>query len=248
MFDGSLDDARAILRPFKEAAAAHGVGFYQAHAPFPTEAENPRMLKIIQRSLEACEYLNCPRLVVHPAFKGYAERKKLSAYDEWTTNIGFFSALIPAAKAAGVRVCLENMFSGYNDRKMQAVCADIGEAVRYIDALNDIAGYDCFGFCLDTGHAMLFAQDQKRAIETLGHRLIALHLNDNDGRDDQHLAPYMGAVDWDAVTSGLRSIGYNGALCFEIGGSYGRVDPELLPAVLRYTASAGELFLKRVRG
>ncbi|MDR1600172.1 MAG: sugar phosphate isomerase/epimerase [Oscillospiraceae bacterium] len=248
LYDGSLDEARAILRPYKDAAAKHGVGFYQTHAPFPTIAENPRMLQVIRRCLEACAYLECPYLVVHPSFPGYRERKNMENYDEWASNIDFFSELIPTIKETGVRVCLENMFTGYNGRKMEAICSDMGEAVRYIDALNGAAGFDAFGFCLDTGHAMLFAKDQRKAINELGPRLFALHLNDNDGYEDQHYAPYMGAVDWDAVTAGLRDVGYGGALCFEIGGSYKRVDPAMLPALLRFTAAAGNLFWEKVHG
>ncbi|MDR1261887.1 MAG: sugar phosphate isomerase/epimerase [Oscillospiraceae bacterium] len=244
--DGTWEETRAALEPFKTAAVNSAVGFYQAHAPFPIPMGNERMVRATKRCLEACAYLECGNLIVHPIFEQYSDRKRLDSYDEWNTNIAFYSGLIPVCKDTGVRVCMENMFTGYNGRKMQAPCSDMEEAVRYVDTLNGIAGFDCFGFCLDTGHAMLFAQDQERAVKTLGSRLSALHLNDNDGRDDLHFAPYMGAVDWDAVAAGLKAVSYPGALCFETGGSVGRFDPKLYPELLRLIAAAGRLLWERI--
>ena len=248
VFDGSLDETRAVLMPYKEAARRAGIGFYQAHAPYKFQAESTRVQLAVKRCVEICGFLECPYLIVHPLFLEYDDRRKWSSHDEWSVNVDYFSGLMQACRENKVRVCLENMFTDHNDRIMQAICSEMDEAIRYIDFLNEKAGWDCFGFCLDTGHLMLFAKDQYKAISTLGSRLLALHINDNDGYTDQHIAPYMGAVDWDAVTRGLREIGYNGALCFEAGKAYRRFDEKLLPDLLRLISACGRLFWERING
>ncbi len=53
-------------------------------------------------------------------------------------------------------------------------------------------------------------------IHALGHdRLTALHVHDNDKRDDRHTAPYLGGMDWGAITQALADIRYQGDLTLE---------------------------------
>ncbi|HBG76766.1 MAG TPA: hypothetical protein DDW86_07395, partial [Clostridiales bacterium] len=49
----------------------------------------------------------------------------------------------------------------------------------------------------------------------LGSRLKVLHVQDSDGKTDQHTAPFYGNIDWDQLLAGLRDIGYAGELTFE---------------------------------
>ena len=42
-----------------------------------------------------------------------------------------------------------------SDRELLRVCADPDDAIWYLDTLNDYAGEELFGFCLDTGHLQL---------------------------------------------------------------------------------------------
>ena len=47
------------------------------------------------------------------------------------------------------------------------------------------------GICLDFGHAHLIG-DVVDAVETVSEHVIATHVHDNRGRDDDHLAPFAG--------------------------------------------------------
>ena len=67
-----------------------------------------------------------------------------------------------------------------------------------------------------------------------------------DGNRDQHLAPYMGVLQWDRFVEGVAATDYAGALSFETNGVWKQFDPELMPTILRYIAEAGRLFARRI--
>ena len=134
-----------------------------------------------------------------------------------------------------------------NGRKVyEAICSDMNEAAAYIDELNDMAGEKCFAFCLDTGHALLLGKDIYTAIMQIGERLETLHIHDNDGKGDQHLAPYMGCLDWKRFVKGLRDVGYQGALSFETFNTINVFDLELMPEVLKLIGATGRMFARRI--
>jgi sugar phosphate isomerase/epimerase len=71
------------------------------------------------------------------------------------------------------------------------------------------------GICLDFGHAFL-GGDLLDAIEIVGEHVIATHVHDNHRRNDDHLAPYLGAIDWDAALTSMLKIGFEGTYMMEL--------------------------------
>ena len=63
------------------------------------------------------------------------------------------------------------------------------------------------GLCYDSGHANM-APGGLEALAGLKGRLIAIHLHDNDGKDDQHKLPFTGTVDWEGVARILAGSSY----------------------------------------
>lgn len=250
----SETELRAFFRPFKEAAARHGVSIGQMHAPFPTQigepAKDAALIRVMERSVHIAAYLGCPYVVVHPAKPAseHGDARTPDADTVWEQNRALYEPLIPVCRETGVVVCLENMFS-YDGRKIYtSVCADAGQAVRFIDRLNEMAGARCFAFCLDVGHLILLGLDPYRTIVTLGDRLAVLHLHDNDGVMDIHREPYCagGVTNWDNVLEGLRAIDYRGNLSFETLNALALLPPEVRPAMLHYIASVGRLWAARL--
>lgn len=58
-------------------------------------------------------------------------------------------------------------------------------------------------FCYDSGHNNIFDKDFDY-LNKFGDKLIALHLHDDDGKDDLHtISKISGTIDWDRVAQGL---------------------------------------------
>ena len=74
-----------------------------------------------------------------------------------------------------------------------------------------------FKFCLDTGHASVAGLSPADAVRMAGSDLRALHVHDNDGKNDMHAVPCTGIIDWKAFITALRETGYDGVFSFENG-------------------------------
>ncbi len=250
LFSKSDKEIIEFARPYKEAGEKYGIYFHQMHAPFPSYVENETgndlVMDAIKKCIMVCGYLNCKNIIVHPMFLGYDA--KLDLKTEWDINIARYSELIPTAKQYGVTVCLENMFTGYKGKLYAAVCAEMSEANRYIDTLNEIAGEKVFGFCLDIGHALLVGKDMYTTIMEIAPNLTTLHIHDNNGINDQHLFPYSGVNDWNRFLKGLKDAGYKGALSFETFNAFQVIDDELAQDALYWQAAIGRMFVKRIEG
>ncbi|HEY0874196.1 MAG TPA: sugar phosphate isomerase/epimerase family protein [Vicinamibacterales bacterium] len=71
------------------------------------------------------------------------------------------------------------------------------------------------GICLDFGHAHL-AGDVADEIEASAEHLITTHVHDNRGRNDDHLVPYQGTINWGAALMTMQKIGYDGTYLMEL--------------------------------
>lgn len=110
--------------------------------------------------------------------------------------------LSPIAERYGVRLAVEV----------------IPNAISTAAALVELVESDIeaeLGICMDVGHARLMG-DVVDAIETCSGHLLTTHLHDNRGRNDDHLLPGKGSIDWDATLLAFQKIGYDGAWMFEL--------------------------------
>jgi sugar phosphate isomerase/epimerase len=116
-----------------------------------------------------------------------------------------------AAARANVRVAVEVIPNALSDAATLA-----GLVEEQLDGLD-------VGVCLDYGHAHLMG-DLCEAVETLSGHLWTTHVHDNGGKRDDHLAPYLGTIDWDAAMMETQKIGYDGVLMFEVSDTGDPVD------------------------
>lgn len=249
-FRPGMSDAEtaANFEPWAKAAKEYGLDNYQAHAPFPSlypitekdDGYSDYLLDVLRKSIIGCDVIGCRNLVIHPFYRDYENR--MNAREEWELNIKNYSSLIPIAKACGVTILLENIYLTHRGKVYRGLCGDGREACTLIDTLNDIAGGEVFGFCLDVGHTLLVSQDIRTYMNELGGRIKAFHVHDNDGERDLHMQPYSGKLDWDRFIEGLRDIEYGTTLSFETGSALRAVVPELYPAMLRFVAACGRMF------
>lgn len=242
------EELYAYFLPYKEAGEKYGLAFGQAHAVDPSFTGVPsvdeRLLHMHKQAIKICRYLNCKYLIVHPAQCEY-DFRRITQQEEWDYNMHLFGELIPYLKEYDVIACLENLYTTHASRYyLSSVCQCPYEANMYIDTLNEMAGEKRFAFCLDTGHSMMVSMKHDRVIQTLGHRLEALHLNDNDGINDSHWIPYDGVIDWDIVCESLKEIGYRNSLNFEL---YLNYDKEAMPEALNRVAQIGRKFAEKIK-
>jgi sugar phosphate isomerase/epimerase len=113
--------------------------------------------------------------------------------------------LCAAAAPLGVRVAAEVIPNRLSDAASLASMLDDD-----LDAKNA-------GICLDFGHAHLMG-DAADAIEIAAEHLITTHVHDNHGREDEHLVPYLGSIDWNLALVTMQKIGYEGTYLMELAG------------------------------
>ena len=82
-----------------------------------------------------------------------------------------------AAEPLGVRVAIE------------VIPNRLSDPASLVAILDDELDGQTTGICLDFGHAHLLG-DVADAVETVAEHIIATHVHDNHGREDEHLVPY----------------------------------------------------------
>lgn len=70
------------------------------------------------------------------------------------------------------------------------------------------------GYCYDSCHHINYAPNDD-LLKLYGNRLMALHLQDNGGKRNQHQLPFDGKIDWPAVMREIALTGYKGATTLE---------------------------------
>jgi len=247
VMDSTMDDIMAHVLPYKEATEKYNIKFSQVHAPFPSyvpgdEEINARMQKVLIKSIELTARLGCRQLVVHPPhMESVYERITVEDEERWLLEQ--YVPLIPHLKKHGVVCMLENLFNrGVEGQRYACDCSDFPLAVKWVDMLNDLAGEEVFGFCFDVGHCFLARQNVYRAVKLLGHRLKCLHMQDNTGHIDMHIAPYAGYIKWEDFLTALKEINYQGDLNFEAGNAISRYPREMNDICVRLLTRTGEYF------
>lgn len=251
-FDQTEEEFLSYFAPMKAAAEEQGISFSQLHGPdklwFPERSElNDYLIGVFEKCMAVCAFLGAPALVVHPI-------QRPTKKEEFACNMAAYRRLIPAAKKYGVKICLENLFVHRGGMAIEAPVSDGAEACLYIDTLNEMAGEECFGFCLDVGHAVLLRRRLGDFVRALAHRLTILHLHENDGRFDEHSLPYTGVCDWsgtrgcdwDGLVEALGEIGYRGDLCFETFRLNSYFPRRVWPEMYRLLSAIGRDWAERI--
>jgi len=252
-WEKELSELYKIFEPTKEAALKYQISFAQAHAVFPfyvpgRDEINKYLIKSIEKNMAILNFLDCPMIVVH------SHRSDVSEEEDFEISIKLYEKLIPAAKEYGIKICLENGFRVWEGRGLDGgQCSSAEEALRYINTLNEMAGEEIFGFCLDTGHANVLKKDIKAYIRKLGKYLYCLHIHDNYEMFDGHLIPYTQlcpgfgrSVNWDAFIEGLREVGYRGAISFETFKGVGLFPKELQDDALKLLSAIGRYMRNKI--
>ena len=228
----------------KEVASNNGVFFNQAHAPFPSYKEDDaaysKEIKArIIRSIEFCGILGVKQICIHPVTFRNEEQK------EFDFNLSFYRSLVPYAKAAGIKIAIENMF--WRDKSAHTIragaCGTSYKMVRLFESLDP----ECFTCLLDIGHCGLVGEDAVHFINALGaRRLGALHVHDNDFKNDMHTLPFTRNLNWQEITEALKNIKYKGEFTFEADMFLAPLPDESIPDALKLMHSVGRQLISMI--
>lgn len=191
-----------FARELKKIGLDNGIVCNQSHAPFPVNT--PEVRALLKCAIECTAEAGGEICIIHPDNNKSAEE-----------NAEMYLELLPFAKEHGVKIATENMWNWNNEKNESsfAACATGEDFKKHIDVVND----DFFVACLDLGHAEMRGSGDGAVnmIKTLGHRLKALHIHDNDRWHDSHQIPFSMDIDFDKIVKALKEIGYDGYFTLE---------------------------------
>jgi len=181
---------------------------HSLHAPFSEvniasldEQERENSLDLIKKSMESCSELEGEIVIVHPC-----------STETSGNNQSYLKAKNKTEKL-GIKIAVENLpnIGGWG------FGTDVSQLSELVSELNNPR----LGLCLDTGHAFVGREnvDLSKAVFACGKKLIALHIQDSDGKRDRHWLPGQGIINWAQFMKDLASIDYQGVLTLEISGS-----------------------------
>jgi sugar phosphate isomerase/epimerase len=160
------------------------------HAPFYDLAPGGMDKKILKATRERLQQL----FDLVPVFKpisvvchtGYDRKRYHEVEDAWLeTSLETWTPLIEHLKGTGTVLMIENVYEK-TPRML----------IRLFEGLNT----EQTGFCFDLGHMRAFSETEIRGwINELGPRIRELHLHDNDGTEDHHLAIGEGDIDFEPL-------------------------------------------------
>lgn len=142
----------------------------------------------IKRSLEFAELL-------HPAYAVMHFGNPEDTFNPVMLDFGY-AAVSQIEAFAGVRIMIENIPNEMS-------------TIERIQEFKSVAGMPDLGICYDSGHAHL------QGISGGFEHVQATHMHDNHGKDDEHLWPFEGTIDWRALIQNLAAAKYNGTFVFE---------------------------------
>lgn len=202
------DDWKSCTKELLEVAESYGAKFVQAHSPgkgnpIYKDEYYDSLLFTTKRSIEVCGELGIKNIVVHAG-----PLEGISKEEFFERNAEFFRLLIPEMEKCAVNVLCENSTdANMRGKYFTNSGKDMLEFVKYLN-------HPLFHACWDTGHANIEGS-QYDEIMTLGHELYAVHINDNHGKADEHIIPYLGTLNMDEIMNALIDSGYKGYFTFE---------------------------------
>ncbi|MBW2130478.1 MAG: sugar phosphate isomerase/epimerase [Deltaproteobacteria bacterium] len=146
--------------------------------------------KRLEQTLDLLPFFE-PRAVVCHA--GYDERRYGFFKEKWIAfSLETWSWMAPRVRYEGSKLMLENVYEG--------------DPRDLLDLFQALSGLDV-GFCLDTGHMWAFGRKPlEEWLRVLGTHLQHLHLHDNDGGSDEHLALGRGTIEFRPLFQFLKHL------------------------------------------
>lgn len=151
----------------------------------PAKGKRMKMVDEVKRAIEIAETIPFKYLIQHLGVAGqeFDERRVESAFSS-------LDELRVFARQRGVDLLLENTPNA------------LSSAERLNHFLKET--HLRLGYCFDIGHAHMTGGLESE-FELMKDRIRSTHIHDNNGREDQHLFPGKGTIDWSRAMQMLAS-------------------------------------------
>ena len=234
------DDWEEETRRLKELAQTLGIQFSQSHLEFynvcDQNAERREWREeLVRRGIIASGRLGVKWAVYHAG--SVYDHLDYSYAKSREANLEYVKPHLELAARAGIGLAVENV----PDKEKRRFSGSAEELIDLVDTVNQ----KNFGICLDFGHAHLAGIDQPYWLRRIGSRLKAVHIADNNGEWDEHLAPFYGTIDWTAMMRTLKQIGYQNDLTYEIHNMTRRLPDKLREVQLKHLIEIGQ-YLRQI--
>ncbi|HLR51396.1 MAG TPA: sugar phosphate isomerase/epimerase family protein [Candidatus Avamphibacillus sp.] len=234
-----------LIEDVRNEAEKIGIEFSQSHPVFlsgnikdyPVEVQE-NYYELMRRSIIASSILGVKWAILHPV-----EEKEKTAFDleaNILENIKYHGPVVELAMNNNVGIAFENMIENASNKRRFSSHA--GELAALVDAFHTTK----VGACWDFGHGNRLYKDQRIALRTLGKRLKATHINDNDGKSDEHMFPFHGNVDWHSIMPVFHEIGYEGDFTFETHKEFYKMPDHLKDQLAKLGFSIGKYCLSLI--
>lgn len=236
MIDFLSDGWKRDIESAVESSREIGIGFDVCHLPFiggggKKDEEFYRQFDIkMHNAIDAAVLLGSEYAVLHPT-SPTVPLKSFNRAEAFDAVMAHLAPYAEHASRVGLNIVVENMRVIPGMRLSHRYCQDPDELCDIADALG-------IGVCWDFGHANISGIKQSEGLSYVGRRLKVIHVNDNSGIDDDHVAPFTGNVDWRDAMKGLAICGYEGVFNYEL--ATGRLPESTRKAYAGYLISAAD--------
>ncbi len=208
-FDGFFTsfDGTEPIDSWAKAARKNHLTFETVHGPFADAnrmwedgEQGDQYLAFLEGTIDVCSRIEVDKYILHVTVGNTAPPVSPQGLER-------FRQLCDHAKSQGVSVCFENL-----------------EPLPHLEAVMDFITDPYHGFCWDIGHNACYSP-HINMLDKYGPRLKCLHIHDNRGvtrpgdidyRDDLHLLPFDGILDWQWFAGRLRAWKYDGPITLEV--------------------------------
>jgi sugar phosphate isomerase/epimerase len=188
-------------------------------------AEREKNLRLFDLALEIAKFFNCITIQTDSflpplKFIGEAPYQEMINFGQvyrvevdpnfnwgklWEIVVDSYRYCAEKAAEAGLKFCLEPR---------------VGEIISNTDALLrliDAVGHENLGAAFDTAHQHAQKEILPLSVEKLDGRIFYVHVADNDGCVNEHLALGRGTIDWQGVFTALKKHHFDGAVAVDVG-------------------------------
>lgn len=206
---------REKVRATADMMHSLGMEAYSFHAPFSSSIDitaldaqqKEHSVTEITLAAEAAAILGCRHFVIHPGPERSYRPPAEELFARMANAAGVLAKVATRCNELGTHCVLENMLP-------HLLFGHTSNILWIMGALEKAR----VGTCLDTGHAYLSGDVYSVTHKLSGH-LQMIHVNDNNGKFDDHLPPGKGQIEWKRLLGQLSRANFRGGMILELAGN-----------------------------